>query len=125
MPRSETMGHTIARFRIRSSRRKKGETLDLLVDTGSTYTWIDARLLRALGVVPTRRWKFETIEGRKAERPLGEAVVAYGGEEATTVVVFGRPTDAQVLGVHALEGLRFAVDPATKRLRRLPTVLAV
>lgn len=119
------MGHTIARFRFHATGRKRSETLDLLVDTGSTYTWIDARRLRALGVVPTRRWKFETIEGREAERRLGEAVVAYGGEEATTVVVFGRPTDAQVLGVHALEGLRFAVDPATKQLRRLPTVLAV
>jgi predicted aspartyl protease len=96
-----------------------------MVDTGSTYTWIDARLLRTLGVVPTRRWKFQTIEGRVAERRLGEAVVAYGGEEATTVVVFGRPSDAQVLGVHALEGLRFAVDPATRRLRRLPTVPAI
>ena len=125
MTAPETMVHTIARFRFRAAGRKKSRDLDLLVDTCSTYTWIDGRVLRDLGVSPTRRWKFETIEGKEATRPLGEAVVAYGGEEATTMVVFGRPTDAQVLGVHALEGLRFAVDPATKRLRRVPTVLAV
>jgi len=125
MSAAETMGHPIARFGFRAPGRKKAEALDLLVDTGSTYTWLDARLLRKLGVVPRRRWKIEPIEGRRAERRLGEAVVAYGREEATTIVVFARPTDAQVLGVHALEGLRLAVDPMTKRLRRLPTVLAV
>ncbi|HEV8594446.1 MAG TPA: retroviral-like aspartic protease family protein [Thermoplasmata archaeon] len=125
MPWVETMGHTIAPFRFRAPGRKRSRNLDLLVDTGSTYTWIDARLLRDLGIAPTRLGKFETIEGREAVRRLGEAVVSYGGDEATTIVVFARPTDAQVLGVHALEGLRFGVDPATKRLRRLRTVLAV
>jgi len=125
MPSSDSMGHAIERFRFRARDRRKSRELELLVDTGSTYTWIDGRLLRELGAVPTRRWKFETIERKEATRRLGEAVVAFGGEEATTVVVFGRPTDAQVLGVHALEGLRFAVVPATQTLRRVPTVLAV
>jgi len=119
------MGHTIARFRIRAVGEGRWRTLDLLVDTGSTFTWIDGGLLRGLGVVPTRRRRFETIEGRRAERRLGHAVVEYEGEAAPTVVVFGRRTDAQVLGVHALEGLGLAVDPESKRLRKLPTVLAL
>jgi len=123
-PRTK-MGHTIARFRIRAAGGKRSHNLDLLVDTGLTYTWIDGGFLRGLGIVPTRRRRFETIEGRRAERRLGEAVVEYEGEAATTVVVFGRRTDAQVLGVHALEGLGLAVDPERKRLRKLPTVLAL
>ena len=36
------------------------------------------------------------------------------GEKATTVVVFADEGDGKVLGVHALEGLGFEVDPVTK-----------
>ena len=121
----ETMGHTIAQVRIRATGGQGMKTLDLLVDTGATYSWIRGSVLRKLGVIPSRRMRFETIEGRKVSRQLGEVVVEYGGERATTVVVFAREGDFEVLGAHALEGLAVAVDPRTKRLRRLPTVLAV
>lgn len=41
------MGHTIAPFRVRAKGRSKALEIDLLVDTGSTYTWIEGHLLRA------------------------------------------------------------------------------
>ena len=45
--------------------------------------------------------------------------VHYGGRRAETFVVFGRPRDATLLGVYALEGLELEVDPKTMRVRRM------
>jgi len=43
---------------------------------------------------------------------------------ATTVVVFAEDGDAEVLGVHAMEGLGLEVDPATRQLRKVEALLA-
>jgi len=43
--------------------------------------------------------------------------------EATTIVVFAKEDDAEVLGVRALEGLGLRVDPSTKELRRADAIL--
>ena len=119
------MGHTIARFQIRAAGRKRAKELDLLVDTGSTFTWIASRLLAELGIVPTRERSFVTIEGRNVKRSIGEAVLEYEGESATTIVVFAKEQDEQVLGVYALEGLGLEVDPGRKRLKKTRAILAV
>lgn len=66
-----------------------------------------------------------TIDGRLLERRVGEAVVEHGGERATTMVVFAEEGDAQVLGVHALEGLGREVDPIAQRLRKAEALLAL
>ncbi len=99
--------------------------LDLLVDTGSTYTWIKASRLRELGIEPMKRWRFRTIEGRIIERNLGEAIIECMGERATTIVVFAQENDAEVLGVYSLEGLRLEVDPVTKQLKKTEALLAI
>ncbi len=119
------MGETIARLRFRESREGEPVTLDLLVDTGSTYSWIDGRVLKALGVRRGRTRRFLTIEGRRIRRDLGDAYVEYRGESAPTAVVFATRRDAQVLGLHALESLGLEVDPARKRLKRSRSILAL
>ena len=78
-----------------------------------------------LGVRPTARWKFKTIDGRIIERDIGEVVVECLGERATTIVVFAERGDAEVLGVYALEGLRLEIDPVTRQLRRVEALLAL
>ena len=40
------------------------EPLKLLVDTGSTYTWVSTKFLQGLGIQPTERRRVLTIEGR-------------------------------------------------------------
>lgn len=79
MRRTKSMGETIARLRFRESREGEPVTLDLLVDTGSTYSWIDGRVLKALGVRRARTRRFLTIEGRRIRRDLGDAYVEYPG----------------------------------------------
>src|SRR5205809_7911461 len=60
-------------------RPERREPVTLLVDSGSTYTWIAAALLRALSVVPTERRRVVTIEGQVAERDAAEILITIEG----------------------------------------------
>jgi len=101
------------------------KSMRLLVNTGSTFTWIHSKVLRALGILPLGRDSFETIENRVATRRIGEAVLEYEGDARTTIVVFARPGDGEVLGLYALEGLGLEVDPRGRRLRKRARLLAM
>jgi len=99
--------------------------LDLLTDTGSTYTWIRHTRLERIDIKPTEKVRFKTIDDRVIERHISESVVEYMARKATTIIVFAEETDNEVLGLHALEGLRLEVDPVTKQLKEVEAVLAL
>ena len=40
------------------------EELELLVDTGASYSWFLRHRIEALGIRPTGRMQFRTIDGR-------------------------------------------------------------
>ncbi len=114
----------IGKGSLRASRPRGSEKLELLVDTGSVYSWIPERVLEKVGASRAETITFTTIEGRRVRRPVGEAKVEFDGTTRHCVVVFGKPGDASVLGVTALENLALEVDPATKRLRRSKALAA-
>jgi len=116
------MGMTKAKILVKGPREKSD--LELLVDTGSLYTWVSEELLKRLGISPTSHRNFTTIEGRHLERPVGEAVIEYNGESAHCVVVFAHPSDVNVMGVTALENLGLEVDPTRETLRRAESLAA-
>lgn len=99
--------------------------MELLVDTGSTYTWIPKKILKKLGLKPKTVRRLKTIDGKLLNRSIGEAVISYMGEQATRMVVFAEEKDAKVLGVDALEGLGLEVDPITKQLKKTEALLAI
>jgi predicted aspartyl protease len=99
----------------------KADDLDLFVDTGAAYSWISRSRLERLGITPTRRMSFRTIEGRVLERDLGIVFVATDGYSAPDVVVMAEPGEMEVLGAHSIEGLGLAADPVQKKL--VPTVM--
>ena len=101
------------------------KTLRLLVDTGATFSWVHQGTLRELGLSPQLERRFTTIENNTITRPIGEVIVEYAGIPRTTVVVFANAGDAEVLGLHALEGLCLEVDPANRRLKQTDAVLAL
>lgn len=120
------MGHTYARVRLYSFYQfLKSIELKLIVDTASTYTWVRRDKLKELGVKPLAKRRFRTIRGKLIEREIGEAVMEFGDERATTIVVFAEREDMEVLGVHALEGLGLEVDPTTGELRKSEAILAL
>ena len=95
---------------------ERREPVKLLVDTGSTYTWISAALLERLGVHATERRRIVTIEGTLSERDVAEILVTLGDRTLHTVCLFGRDRDLDVLGAYTLEGFGLAADPVQRRL---------
>ena len=120
------MGHVIAKAKLYNpGDPSKNLEVELLIDTGSTYSWIKRDKLEELGLKPMTRWKFKTVEGKIVERDIGEVVVECLRERATTVTVFAENRDEEVLGVHAMEGLRLEVDPVTKQLKKVEALPAL
>ena len=95
------------------------ETIDALVDTGSTDTWVPRRILERLHVRPQFQREFETADGRVVKRDLAVANVRWDGETLPTLVVFGGDSDAVLLGAYTLEGFSLAPDPVNQRLVRV------
>jgi predicted aspartyl protease len=89
---------------------------DVMVDTGSEYTWIPRAQLEQLGVTAARREQFKTADGRVLERVIGFAMLFAGGRAAPTIVVFAYEGDMMLLGALALEGLNLRVDIVSKEL---------
>jgi len=51
--------------------------------------------------------------------------VEYEGEITPTIVVFAEEGDESVFGLHALESLRFEVDPVTRQVRKSEALIAL
>ncbi len=95
------------------------ETVQALVDTGSSYTWVPRRLLDRLDVRPQFQREFETADGRVVQRDLAVTMVRWDGETMPTLVVFGGNGDAVLLGAYTMEGFSLAPDPVNRRLVRV------
>ena len=115
----------MAKVMLHSPDMSRSEQIELLVDTGSTYTWVSNVTLERLNVKAKTTRKFKTIDGRLLERKIGEVIMEYMNEKATRMVVFADKGDAEVLGVDALEGLGLEVDPITKQLKKAEALLAL
>ena len=89
---------------------------DVMVDTGSEYTWVPRPLLEQLGVKPARTERFEAADGRILERDIGFAMVFAVGRSSPTIVTFAGEGDMVLLGALALEGMNVRVDLARREL---------
>jgi predicted aspartyl protease len=89
---------------------------DVLVDTGSEYTWVPTTVLEQLGIPREGRQRFTVADGRILERDIGIAIVHAEGTLAPDWVVFAEEGDMVLLGAHSLEGLNLRVDARAKRL---------
>ena len=92
------------------------ESVDALVDTGTTYTTVPASLLDRLGVRSHARAVFLLADGRQVGQDIGRTWVRVGDRAEVTIVVFGTADSPVLLGAYALEGLRLAADPVNRRL---------
>ncbi len=102
---------------------QRWQPVEALVDTGATYTWLPASLLRSLGVTPSLRFPFILADGRRIEREMAETKVRIDGQERTTLVVFGDEGTEALLGAYTLEGFGLAPDPLNRRLVPVPGLL--
>ena len=117
-----TMGTFTSKFRIwNPDHPDRVEDLEAIVDTGAAFSWISRARLERLGVSPSRRMPFRTIEGHVLERDMAAVYVSSNGYSVPDVVVVAEPGEVEVLGAHSIEGLGLAADPIQKKL--VPTVM--
>ena len=96
------------------------ETIEAMVDSGSTFTWIPAPILEQLGIRPQFEREFVLAEGRLVRRAMAEVRVQLDSEQHTTLCVFG-PQDSQpLLGAYTLEAFSLAADVTNRRLITVP-----
>ena len=94
----------------------ESQSINALVDTGSTHTTVPASILDGLGVTPRTRRPFHLADNRVVEYATGYVLVRYGGDEAVVQVVFGPEDIGSCIGATTLENLSLAVDPLEQTL---------
>jgi clan AA aspartic protease len=92
------------------------ETLEALVDTGSSYSFIPRPVLNRLGISPIEQMPFRLANEERVFYDIGWAAVRFEDRAGFTLVVFGEPDAMPLMGSHTLESLRLSVDPVNKRL---------
>ncbi len=89
----------------------------LVVDTGSEFTWIPREELDRIGVAVRKKdVPFVMANGVTITRDVGYAILKVNGFETVDEVVFAQPGDMKLLGSRTLEGFGATVDARKKRL---------
>ena len=110
------MGTFSQTLRLDSIDGKRSVEMEVLVDTGASYTLVPAKLLKELEVEPFDTYTLELADGHPVEYDVGHAVATVGERTAPTLVLFGDDEVEPLLGAYTLEGLLLAVDPPSTRL---------
>lgn len=97
------------------------EELEVVVDTGSTYTAVPRPMLQRLGVPVQRTMPSETADGRIVPVDVAHTTIRLEGLTFPTPVIFAEDGEPSLLGVVSLEQAALAVDPVSGRL--IPTNL--
>jgi clan AA aspartic protease len=120
-----SMGLTDVRATVANPRRpKQGARVRLLVDSCAVYSVVPARILRQLGIKPSKTKSFILADGTEVKRPVGHALFRFNGDEAPSPVIFGEAGDSLLLGSMSLEALGLMLYPFKRELRPLPMMLA-
>jgi len=101
---------------LNPSNRRRKISLEALVDTGAAYSLIPGRLLRGIGVKPSRTGRFKLADGRIVHRGVGLVTARVRHEETPTWVVFGDAESDPLLGASTLEELGLGVDSIHRSL---------
>ena len=99
-------------------------TVDLLVDTGATYTLLPAEVVAALELATPYEQPAVLASGEEIIYHVGEVRFRLGGEERVTVFFLGPLGSRALLGAVTLEQFGLAADPVNRRLIRVPALLA-
>ena len=122
------MGMFTARLKVwNPAEPSRADELELWVDTGAAYSWFSRERLERLGIGPTDRRQFRTIEGRVIERDMASVFVAADGRTGGDNVVLAEPGDGdmEVIGAFTLESLGLAADVIHKKLVPIQVGLAL
>jgi clan AA aspartic protease len=109
---------------IHPEHRERSVEVDLLVDTGATYTLLPPELVAGLGLPTPYQRRVLLGSGERVTYRIGEVRIRIGDEERTTVFYAGPSGSRALLGAVALEQFGLAADPLAGRLFPAPPALA-
>ncbi len=92
--------------------------IDALVDTGATFTKIQASVAQEIGIEPKYDTTVELADKRLVQRKLGLAEIEFDGIRRPVLVVVSPDTEEPLLGYTALENLELKVNPVTRKLEK-------
>ena len=100
-----------------AERERSARIGQLLVDTGSEYTWLPGQTLADLGIaVEKPRRRFVMANGEIIARDVGYAILKVNGCETVDEIVFADNGDLNLLGSRTLEGFGAVIDATRKQL---------
>ena len=111
------MGEMHKRFVVKRSYESIEQcSVDLLLDSGATYSLIPRAILEQLGINPHRSIEVVLADGRRSQREVGDAYLEYQGSGSASPVIFGESGEEPLLGVFALESLGYVLDPFKREI---------
>lgn len=102
----------------------KEARVNMLVDSGATYTVLRRDIWERLDLKPKRAVELILADGTSISRQLSEAVVELPGYgEYHTPVILGESEDENILGTVTLEIFGLLLDPLKRELRPMRTLM--
>ena len=114
--RKSGMGKLTVTIGVGNQQGGQLEDLEVIVDTGSTFTAVPRSLLEKLGVPVRRTAQSRMAHGRTVPVDIGWTVVRVQDQVFATQVTFAEENEPALLGVVTLEDALLAVDPVGQRL---------
>lgn len=94
----------------------RSHAVELLVDTGATYTTLPGEVLEAIGSEPIGTRRVRLGDGRVEDWPVAATLLRLDGQESPTLCLIGPRGGPSLLGAVTLKELALGVDPVAKRL---------
>ena len=104
------MGTATTTIEVGDPQGRNFRSIEVEVDTGSTYTALPRGMLQALGVPVTRTVASRLADGSEKPVQVGYANIKLAGAELITPVIFAEDGEPSPLGVISLEDALLAVD---------------
>lgn len=93
-----------------------GADVEVLVDTGATFTKIPRSVASSIGAKPRTVVQAQVADGRILEREIAQCDLEFNGQVWTVPVMIGAENETPLLGLTTLETFRLKVNPITRRL---------
>ncbi len=95
-----------------------------LVDSGASYTLLPYPVWRTLGLKGLESIRCELADGTEVERRLSECLLELDKRRRHTPVILGEKDDTALLGAITLEEFGLVLNPFTRELQPMRTMLA-
>jgi clan AA aspartic protease len=109
------------------SNNNKQKDINMLVDSGASYSLITKAVWQELGLKPKREMEFVLADGTKIRRKISECylkITTVKSEGHTPVILGEKGDDENLLGVITLEVFGFVLDPFSRVIKPMRAMLA-